>query len=440
MDAVTTIHSHQRLSRLVGRHPHLLPGAAVRSAAPPATPVRLVVPGTRETVEEDKRPRPYLCRCARLCSPVVDRRYRLDRCHTVPGARRGRIRKILRREQPDLIEICEVPVVLFRGAPAQDAGRRPALVGLSCERMDDNVSGVRRRHAGGRRFAPLVHAGRFYSPQFDVAHRELRTTQQPNWCRTTPVTRARSSCGTWASTPWRSPKVRARPPRAASRRRLELGLCRNEPLLFYAGRLSAREARAAAAGHDARAAAVAGTARHRRRRSAAPEMERGLPPTSPVASTSSTTSRRRGDARRLMTDVDLFVHPESSRALRHRAAGSHGGRGHPSSPRLRGCATYAGHDNAWLAGPGGARPRGCGAHRPGRPRRSANAGVSARCARRRIQWSLVTGAFFDLYDDLVTSASATRLSWRMSREATDVDPDRRGARRRAEQPTAVRSA
>jgi glycosyltransferase involved in cell wall biosynthesis len=49
------------------------------------------------------------------------------------------------------------------------------------------------------------------------------------------------------------------------------------------------------------------------------------------------------------------------------------------------------------------------------------------------QWPLVTGAFFDLYDDLVASATH---SWRRSRESADADPDRRDADPRSDRSTA----
>ena len=66
---------------------------------------------------------------------------------------------------------------------------------------------------------------------------------------------------------------------------------------------------------------------------------------------------------------------------------------------------------------------------PERERRRAQALTTAAA----YQWPIVTGAFFDLYDDLIASASATR-SWRESHEADDSD--RRDARRRTGRPAA----
>ena len=57
----------------------------------------------------------------------------------------GPLKSILRTEQPDLVEICDKyafpPLAgLLRKGWLAGSGRRPTVVGLSCERMDDNVS------------------------------------------------------------------------------------------------------------------------------------------------------------------------------------------------------------------------------------------------------------------------------------------------------------
>src|SRR5262245_12501077 len=104
--------------------------------------MRLVVPGERNEVEEfGAWGRIY--HIASLRAFLFDNRYRLlaPRAYLPPF--RGESRRILRDEQPDLIEVCDKYSVswlagLLRRGWISDL-RRPTLVGMSCERMDDNV-------------------------------------------------------------------------------------------------------------------------------------------------------------------------------------------------------------------------------------------------------------------------------------------------------------
>ena len=99
--------------------------------------VRLVVPGDRDGVEEvNPFARIYTVHARR--SPVVDSRYRLILPHRFvwPGA--GALWSILDRERPELIEICDkYSLCHLAGVMRKLRRRRPALVGLTCERMDD---------------------------------------------------------------------------------------------------------------------------------------------------------------------------------------------------------------------------------------------------------------------------------------------------------------
>ena len=105
--------------------------------------VRLVVPGEKDSVEKvGKYGRIYTI-AAPKC-PVFDPRYRLLLPHLYALPYPSALRKILREEQPDIVEVCDkfalscVPSVLRRN---WIKGVSPAvLVGMSCERLDDNVS------------------------------------------------------------------------------------------------------------------------------------------------------------------------------------------------------------------------------------------------------------------------------------------------------------
>ena len=105
-------------------------------------PMRLVVPGDEDRVEQvGDFGRIYDVKAPR--SPVFDHRYRLILPHTFLLPRADRLRHILRTERPELVEICDkYSLCWLAGALRRgwiSGVPRPTLVGLSCERMDDNV-------------------------------------------------------------------------------------------------------------------------------------------------------------------------------------------------------------------------------------------------------------------------------------------------------------
>ena len=131
--------------------------------------MRLVVPGERTEVEEvGQFARIYHIRCRR--APFFDGRYRL----ILPGkylvSYRSELRRILLAEQPDLIEVCDKYVLnwlagLIRRRWIAGLGR-PTVVGMSCERMDDNVAAYLFDGAGGRLLAQS-YMRNLYVPMFD---------------------------------------------------------------------------------------------------------------------------------------------------------------------------------------------------------------------------------------------------------------------------------
>ena len=132
-------------------------------------PMRLVVPSDESRIEEvGAYGRIYHVRAPR--SPWVDSRYRL----ILPTAfltRGGAVRRILQEEQPDLVEVCDKYSLCYLGGVLRRGWiadvPRPTLVGLSCERLDDNVAASMTRWRLGRKFAQW-YVGQIYAGQFDV--------------------------------------------------------------------------------------------------------------------------------------------------------------------------------------------------------------------------------------------------------------------------------
>jgi glycosyltransferase involved in cell wall biosynthesis len=84
-------------------------------------------------------------------------KYRLIMPNVFPGVNR-RVLEILREEDPDLLETCDKYSLhylsgLLRKGWLPDYEKRPVLVGLSCERMDDNLAIYLSSSAWGKAFA-----------------------------------------------------------------------------------------------------------------------------------------------------------------------------------------------------------------------------------------------------------------------------------------------
>ena len=131
--------------------------------------MRLLVPGERSEIEE-------VGNCGRIYhiaarrAFMFDKRYRLLMPPTYLPPFRGELRRILRDEQPDLIEVCDKYSVnwlagLLRRGWISDLRRAP-LVGMSCERMDDNVGAFLGRSRAGRLWSRF-YLGYLYIPFFD---------------------------------------------------------------------------------------------------------------------------------------------------------------------------------------------------------------------------------------------------------------------------------
>jgi len=131
--------------------------------------IRLVVPGAANSVEDvGEFARIYTI--AAPASPFIDSTYRLLLPHLYALPYRSQLRRIIEEERPDLVEVCDkytlcfLPSVLRRGWIESD--HQAVLVGLSCERMDDNVSAFISPGSLGRRFANW-YMRKIYAPRFD---------------------------------------------------------------------------------------------------------------------------------------------------------------------------------------------------------------------------------------------------------------------------------
>ncbi len=132
-------------------------------------PIRLVVPGERPGVEACGR-RGLIHTVQARRAPWFDRRYRLLWLRHYLGSR-SPVGRIFASERPDVVEVCD-KYTLCHVARLLKLGwhrpvPRPTLVGLSCERMDDNVAAYLSPRPAVARAARL-YLRHVYAPSFDV--------------------------------------------------------------------------------------------------------------------------------------------------------------------------------------------------------------------------------------------------------------------------------
>ena len=366
-------------------------------------PLSLIVPAARHGVEDvGGHARIHYVRAPR--SPWIDSRYRvlLPSQFLLPGRRLARI---LREERPDLVEVCDkyslchLAGVIRRGwVPGL---RRPVLVGLTCERMDDNVE----QHLGlgpaGRRWAAR-YMRRVYLPQFD-AHiaisqytaGELRP-QPPRHRRRVDVLPLGVDAGRFR------PSRRSAAVRRALLARVSGGA--RTLLLLYAGRLSREKnvgllvstlGRLAAAdhGHDHRLL-VAGDGPLREAFFA--EAERRAPGRAhPLGHLGP------DELADVVANVDVFAHPNPREPfgigpLEAMASGTA-----LVAPAAGGLLTYACRETAWLAEPA-PEAFARAVLDAGADSARKRATVSRAVARaREYAWPRSAARFFALYDELV---------------------------------------
>lgn len=371
---------------------------ALLDAAPQhARRVHLVVPGARGGVEQvNPFARIHTIRARR--APVVDRRYRLILPHRFiwPGA--GALWSILDREQPDLIEVCDKYSLCYLAGLMRKLRRtRPALVGLTCERMDDNVRAFIGDAPWTARFARR-YIRDVYMPQFDahIANSAYTAAEIPrNLRHPRPVYVRHMGVDTTTFTPARGNRWRR------ERRRAALGVPPDAPLLVYAGRLSAEK----------HAPLLLDMMRHLRSTGARLVLAGDGPLRDALVRRAAADSpgrvhfipniADRGELADLLADANLFVHPNPREPfgiapLEAMAAGLP-----VVVPDRGGVTSYASVENAWPAAPSGPAlafavvTALADSHERERRRRRGLATAAAHA------WPAAVAAYFDLYDDIV---------------------------------------
>ncbi|HKX27141.1 MAG TPA: glycosyltransferase, partial [Blastocatellia bacterium] len=357
-------------------------------------------------------------------APIFDRRYRLLLPHTYLPTFQGALRQILRAERPNLIEVCDKYALNWLGGIVRQRWipglRRPVLVGMSCERMDDNIRAFIGESRLGRRLSRF-YMGNLYIPLFDyhIANSqytadELCSAMVPRHERPVYVRPMGADLEDF----------RSAQPSAAHRQELlaRVGGNARTRLLLYAGRLSPEKnlqllielmERLAQDGHGSYRLVIAGSG--------------------PLAAWFEEQARLRApglvwmlghiDRRRalidLYTDCDAFVHPNPREPfgiapLEAMAAGL------PLiAPRSGGVLSYADDTNAWLADATGeafaAAVRAVDAETAIRQEKLGRARETAQ----RYSWESVTARFFELYDELHADFPTTRFARKLNLRTGD---------------------
>lgn len=366
-------------------------------------PLRLIVPDSHDGVEEaGPFGRIYHVRGVRA---PFNPNYRL----ILPGRYlfpRAALRGIIAAEQPDLVEICDKYCFNYLGALLRRVWLprvrfRPTVVGLSCERMDENVMAYLTRDETALRLARF-YMRHLYFPMFDhhIANSDHTAAELRTASRFHDVPRGVWVCPMGVDCAGLGPEHRS-----AGARDALLAQAGGRPdsiLLFYAGRLvrekypglliDVMERLAACEGRDFRLLIAGSGALLEELRESA---ERRAPGRVHFLG-------HVGDRARLASlyaNCDVFVHPNPREPfgiapLEAMASGL------PLvAPHAGGVLTYANAANAWLApaeAPAFAAAIQDAAGDPDRGKKIRNARATAEGYR----WENVTAQFLRLYADL----------------------------------------
>jgi len=372
--------------------------------------IRLVVPGERDGVEEcGKFARIYHLRAPR--SPL-NPAYRTIYPKQFLSAR-GKLQEILRVESPDLVEICDKYTLNYLGALLRrrllpGVRLRPVVVGLSCERMDDNF----RTYLGKLPFRSTfcsLYMRWLYFPFFDhhIANSEytadeLRSAAQGlvarrTWIRHMGVDLVHLSAH--------------RRSRAMRARLLEnFGATEDSTLLLYVGRLAPEKnlgllfdllAQLSRAGSRDCRLLMVGDGIERER------WERDSARRAPGRALFLGHIKDRNVLADLYANADFFIHPNPREpfgiALLEAMAS-----GLPLiAPNCGGVTAYASAENAWLAEATledfSAAIHEAWSNPTLRDRKVAAAAETVR----RYEWNRVAASFLDLYAALIGSAQGS---------------------------------
>lgn len=374
--------------------------------------MRLLAPGERSAIEE-------VGSCGRIYhiaarrAFLFDKRYRLLMPPTYLPPFRGELRRILREEQPDLIEVCDKYSVnwlagLLRRGWISDLRRAP-LVGMSCERMDDNVGAFLGRSRVGRLWSRF-YLGYLYIPFFDyhIANSsytaaELRNATLSRHERPIYVRPMGAEVDDFA-TARRTEK---------SRQSLiaEAGGDGRTKLLLYAGRLSPEKnvslliEMIERLGNDFRLI-VAGDG------PLIGWLENETKVRAPGRIHLLGHISDRADLIDLYANCDAFIHPNPREPfgiapLEAMAAGL------PLvAPNAGGVLSYADETNAWLAEPSGESFAAAAGAIFNDPATRKDRLARARWTAQQYNWQVVTDRFFQLYDELHEQFPSSRFARR----------------------------
>jgi len=141
--------------------------ALIEAAERHGHPLRMVIPGEEDRTEEGRHVRIHHVKAPRApLNPAY--RMIMPQSFLKPNSR---IARILREERPDVVEICDKYTLQYLGGLlrerwVRDFRLRPTVVGLSCERMDENFNAYLFRGLGGRAFV-RAYMKWLYFPMFD---------------------------------------------------------------------------------------------------------------------------------------------------------------------------------------------------------------------------------------------------------------------------------
>ncbi len=377
--------------------------------------VRLVVPGARTGMEEVGRfGRIYTVRAPRA---PFDPNYRILMPHRFLFPR-TEVHRILNEERPDLVEICDkyslnfLAGVLRRGW-LRKLPFRPVVVGLSCERLDNNMAAYITSGPAARVFSRLLMKW-LYFPMFDhhIAVSEHVAEELRPASRGHCVQRAVYVCPMGVDCERFTPRLRA--PEARRRILEQAGAPGDAVLLLYAGRL-AREKNLPLLIAMMERLADSGEPRHRLLVAGAGDLrgafERECRRRIPGRAVFLGHVGDRLELATLYANCDVFVHPNPKEPfgiapLEAMAAGVA-----LVGPRSGGVLSYANEDNAWLAEATGegfaAAVRDVLASAEIRARKLAAARRTAEIN----SWAEATARYLRLYEEIHARWHGRQLDW-----------------------------
>ncbi|MBO0862986.1 MAG: glycosyltransferase [Chloracidobacterium sp.] len=374
--------------------------------------MRLIVPGERSEVEEvGSFGRIYHIAARRAF--LFDNRYRLLMPPTYAPPFRGELWRILRDERPDLIEVCDKYSLHWLGGLLRrgliPGLRRAPLVGMSCERMDDNIEAFLGR-GRAKLFWSRLYMGYSYIPFFDyhIANSnytatELREAMRARHDRPVYVRPMGVNIDDLAMA------------RRSEKSRGELiarfGCGDSAKLLLYAGRLSPEK----------NVPLLIDTLER-----SGPDFMLIVAGDGPLAGVLENEAKIRAPGRvrllghigdrakliRLYADCDAFIHPNPREPfgiapLEAMAAGL------PLvAPNAGGVLSYADETNAWLAEPNGESFAAATRAVFDDPATRKDKLARARWTAQRYQWRVVADSFFQLYDELIKQFPSSRFAVR----------------------------